>query len=379
MGKCTKWQDMDEADRLPEGVRRTGYDEATQQYTFTNSEGEEFVGQPGRRFGEITRIGTVNRSATGPVALTPEPRQTRDGRASTFPVNLPAGSLRPQESLASFVTVYAESFDEESPSRTHLAPTPESPVRPSSSVYSSVSESSTRRRTSSTATPSLQQQGPSVPALKRTASIRRPMSAPAPRRGPFQPPSQAAPQARLHTPSPLRPVPSETGAQSPPPQYRESQGAPRAQREREPEPEPERDDHRTVRQLMEVLQAPGGETKVRQLLTLLQGTPGEDVRLQAALREVAGRYPPALVERLRGLLARCMTDRMPVEEMPSRLELEHELTGLERVVGEHLAQVRRLGETARLGQEPNLSARPVLGRQVTVGKAARELAYEEEG
>ncbi|QPH10924.1 hypothetical protein C2857_002448 [Epichloe festucae Fl1] len=48
--------DSDE-DRLPEGMRRIGYDADTQVYSFQDSDGSYWEGAPGCEYGQLTRVG----------------------------------------------------------------------------------------------------------------------------------------------------------------------------------------------------------------------------------------------------------------------------------------------------------------------------------
>ncbi|KAK4152969.1 hypothetical protein C8A00DRAFT_34301 [Chaetomidium leptoderma] len=46
-------------DRLPEGMKRKVYDADTQTYTYEDDKGDEYVGQPGRSYGELNRTRTA--------------------------------------------------------------------------------------------------------------------------------------------------------------------------------------------------------------------------------------------------------------------------------------------------------------------------------
>jgi len=60
-----RWTQYDEDDyRLPEGMKRVGYDADTQRYTFQQGQnGGLYVGAPGARFGEMTRASAVPASS----------------------------------------------------------------------------------------------------------------------------------------------------------------------------------------------------------------------------------------------------------------------------------------------------------------------------
>ncbi|KDQ06834.1 carbohydrate-binding module family 50 protein [Botryobasidium botryosum FD-172 SS1] len=52
-----RWTQYDEDDhRLPEGMKRVGYDADTQQYTFKDQDGSLWVGREGQEFGEMTKV-----------------------------------------------------------------------------------------------------------------------------------------------------------------------------------------------------------------------------------------------------------------------------------------------------------------------------------
>ncbi|KAF2824693.1 hypothetical protein CC86DRAFT_295626 [Ophiobolus disseminans] len=56
-----RWTDMDDdSQRLPEGMKRIGYDADTQSYTFRDASGALYESAPGARYGELTRVGTKN-------------------------------------------------------------------------------------------------------------------------------------------------------------------------------------------------------------------------------------------------------------------------------------------------------------------------------
>jgi len=52
-----RWSQYDEDDyRLPEGIKRVGYDADSGKYFFRDEEGHIWEGQEGARFGEMTRV-----------------------------------------------------------------------------------------------------------------------------------------------------------------------------------------------------------------------------------------------------------------------------------------------------------------------------------
>jgi len=71
----SRWSQYDEDDyRLPEGMRRVGYDADTQVYTYQDEDGQYWEGEPGNRYGEMHRI-----SDPSPTYHPPQPAfATRD-------------------------------------------------------------------------------------------------------------------------------------------------------------------------------------------------------------------------------------------------------------------------------------------------------------
>ncbi|KAG6852614.1 hypothetical protein C0991_010463 [Blastosporella zonata] len=60
-----RWTQEDEDDyRLPEGMKRTGYDADTGRYYFTDKDGSVWEGEEGTEFGEMTLISEATSSAT---------------------------------------------------------------------------------------------------------------------------------------------------------------------------------------------------------------------------------------------------------------------------------------------------------------------------
>ena len=62
-----RWAYLDsDEERLPEGMRRIGYDADTQTYTYEDSRGVRWEGAPGARYGRLHRVNTEPRRATLP-------------------------------------------------------------------------------------------------------------------------------------------------------------------------------------------------------------------------------------------------------------------------------------------------------------------------
>ncbi|USP78690.1 carbohydrate-binding module family 50 protein [Curvularia clavata] len=57
-----RWTDMDsDAERLPSGFERVGYDADTQIYSFRDSDGNMYESEPGNRYGELRLVGSLSR------------------------------------------------------------------------------------------------------------------------------------------------------------------------------------------------------------------------------------------------------------------------------------------------------------------------------
>lgn len=68
-----RWSDMDsDAERLPAGFERIGYDADTQTYTFRDSDGNTYESEPGNRYGELHRVGSAAPSFASSATLTEE-------------------------------------------------------------------------------------------------------------------------------------------------------------------------------------------------------------------------------------------------------------------------------------------------------------------
>jgi len=74
-----RWSYLDtDEERLPEGIRRTGYDADTQTYTYTDRQGRIYEGVPGARYGTLRLVNNQpRRAAPAPrVQVAPEPAAT---------------------------------------------------------------------------------------------------------------------------------------------------------------------------------------------------------------------------------------------------------------------------------------------------------------
>lgn len=81
-----KWRVDGDEDRLPEGMRRVGYDSDTQTYTYKDARGE-YTGRPGQKYGELTPTGATQqprrpRAATQPVLAPRQPRRAPKASSS---------------------------------------------------------------------------------------------------------------------------------------------------------------------------------------------------------------------------------------------------------------------------------------------------------
>lgn len=69
-----RWSYLDtDEERLPEGIRRTGYDADTQTYTYTDRQGRLYEGVPGARYGTLRRVNNAPRRAPPSVQTQVEP------------------------------------------------------------------------------------------------------------------------------------------------------------------------------------------------------------------------------------------------------------------------------------------------------------------
>ncbi|EJD03795.1 LysM-domain-containing protein [Fomitiporia mediterranea MF3/22] len=75
-----RWTQYDEDDyRLPEGMKRVGYDADTQKYTFRDQDGVYWEGPEGAEYGELRKVGQESRSSADLEATAPS---REDGYAS---------------------------------------------------------------------------------------------------------------------------------------------------------------------------------------------------------------------------------------------------------------------------------------------------------
>lgn len=80
--------DSDE-ERLPEGMRRVGYDADTQVYTFQDRDGSYWESAPGCQYGQLTRVGNPaldDASDTEPFLFHDGPTQNKSWRAELMPL-----------------------------------------------------------------------------------------------------------------------------------------------------------------------------------------------------------------------------------------------------------------------------------------------------
>jgi len=83
-----RWTQYDEDDyRLPEGMKRVGYDADTQTYIFKDSDGSLWIGAEGAEFGELKRVETSG----------PDLEASREKRVGVYE-QLPAGESAPPRS-----------------------------------------------------------------------------------------------------------------------------------------------------------------------------------------------------------------------------------------------------------------------------------------
>ncbi|KAF7366402.1 hypothetical protein MSAN_00897000 [Mycena sanguinolenta] len=92
MGRWT--QDQEDASRLPEGVKRIGYDADSARYKFCDREGNLYLGPPHEYYGALTLVGKTSRPPSSsddrPQAFAPE--KSRPELSVDVPVHAPPGS-----------------------------------------------------------------------------------------------------------------------------------------------------------------------------------------------------------------------------------------------------------------------------------------------
>ncbi|KAJ6591250.1 hypothetical protein DFH09DRAFT_875282, partial [Mycena vulgaris] len=64
MGRWTQFDEARDSARLPEGMKRIGYDAATARYTFCDREGNTYLGAPHEEYGFLTHVGKTNRPSS---------------------------------------------------------------------------------------------------------------------------------------------------------------------------------------------------------------------------------------------------------------------------------------------------------------------------
>ncbi|KAG5984815.1 hypothetical protein E4U55_003033 [Claviceps digitariae] len=73
-------------DRLPEGMRRVGYDADTQVYTFQDGDGSYWESVPGCQYGQLTRVAGGADGDDIEACLQDLPEQHRSWRAELMPL-----------------------------------------------------------------------------------------------------------------------------------------------------------------------------------------------------------------------------------------------------------------------------------------------------
>ncbi|KAJ7701913.1 hypothetical protein B0H17DRAFT_167887 [Mycena rosella] len=77
MGRWTQFSE--DSTRLPEGVKRIGYDADTGRYTFCDGEGNIYLGPPHEEYGSLTLVG---KSARPPSSTNDRPQAFASGKAN---------------------------------------------------------------------------------------------------------------------------------------------------------------------------------------------------------------------------------------------------------------------------------------------------------
>jgi hypothetical protein len=79
-----KWDIDGDKERLPEGVKRTGYDADTRKYTYETDDGSVYEGAPGQQYGALTKTAESVRSRSTTLSSS-SPSQRTTSRAGTLP------------------------------------------------------------------------------------------------------------------------------------------------------------------------------------------------------------------------------------------------------------------------------------------------------
>ncbi|KAK3306352.1 uncharacterized protein B0T15DRAFT_491903 [Chaetomium strumarium] len=80
-----KWDINGDEERLPEGVRRTGYDADTQTYTYEADDGSVYDGAPGQLYGRLTKTAESVRSRRTTTTTTSSSSSPSQCTTSTSP------------------------------------------------------------------------------------------------------------------------------------------------------------------------------------------------------------------------------------------------------------------------------------------------------
>jgi LysM repeat protein len=81
-----------DAERLPEGMSRTGYDADTQRYQYQDADGSSWQGPPGSRYGRLERVhqnDDDHYTPTDPFLAQDEERQLQRGQRESWRYMLP--------------------------------------------------------------------------------------------------------------------------------------------------------------------------------------------------------------------------------------------------------------------------------------------------
>ncbi|KAJ7481775.1 hypothetical protein FB451DRAFT_1170923 [Mycena latifolia] len=103
MGRWTQFNE--DSTRLPEGMKRTGYDADTARYTFCDREGNTYLGPPHEEYGSLTLVGKSKRRPSSSMDDRPQAFASGESRSSLYePSNdeltcLPLGKPNPTLSV----------------------------------------------------------------------------------------------------------------------------------------------------------------------------------------------------------------------------------------------------------------------------------------
>ncbi|KAF8211737.1 hypothetical protein K438DRAFT_1807817 [Mycena galopus ATCC 62051] len=116
MGRWTEHQE--DSNRLPEGMKRIGYDDQTARYKFCDRDGNIYLGPPHEEYGSLTLVGSTSHPPTPPPNDRPgvfASAATEERRRSGLPLDSSTGSTFHELLPPHLVTSLSASSAETSP------------------------------------------------------------------------------------------------------------------------------------------------------------------------------------------------------------------------------------------------------------------------